>query len=47
MVVTAEAFTNRHRDRIFDFAMRNRIPTIFGIAGSAEFGGFSVVAGGL
>src|SRR3984893_15177227 len=30
MVVTAEAFTNRHRDRIVDFAMRNRIPTIFG-----------------
>ena len=29
LVVTAEPFTNRHRDRILDFTMRNRIPAIY------------------
>ena len=29
LLVTAEAFTIRHRDRIVDFTMRNGIPTMF------------------
>jgi putative ABC transport system substrate-binding protein len=40
LLVTAEPFTRLHRDRILDFTMKNRIPTIY------EDGGF-VRAGGL
>lgn len=40
ILVTAEAFTNLHRDRILDFVSRSHIPTIY------EDGGF-VRAGGL
>jgi putative tryptophan/tyrosine transport system substrate-binding protein len=29
LLVTAEAFTVRHRDRIVDFTLRRRIPTMF------------------
>jgi putative tryptophan/tyrosine transport system substrate-binding protein len=29
LLVTTEAFTNRHRDRIVDFAMRHRIPAMY------------------
>jgi ABC-type uncharacterized transport system substrate-binding protein len=29
LLVTAEAFTNRHRDRIVDFTMSNRIPAMY------------------
>jgi putative ABC transport system substrate-binding protein len=39
MVVTAEAFTNLHRDRILEFALRNRIPTIYEDGGFARAGG--------
>jgi putative ABC transport system substrate-binding protein len=39
LVVTAEAFTNRHRDRILDFTMRNRIPAIYEDGRFAQAGG--------
>jgi putative tryptophan/tyrosine transport system substrate-binding protein len=39
LVVTAEAFTNRHRDRILDFALRSRIPTIYEDGNFARAGG--------
>jgi putative ABC transport system substrate-binding protein len=39
LVVTAEAFTNRNRDRILDFSMRNRIPTIYEDGSFARAGG--------
>ena len=39
-MITAETFTNRHRDRIVDFANRNKIPAFY------EEGRF-VQAGGL
>jgi putative ABC transport system substrate-binding protein len=39
MVVTAEAFTNRHRDRILDFIMRNRIPAVYEDGRFAQAGG--------
>ena len=39
LVVTAETFTNRHRDRIIDFALRNRIPAIYEDARFAQAGG--------
>ena len=29
LLVTVEAFTNRHRDRIIDFAIRNGIPAMY------------------
>jgi putative tryptophan/tyrosine transport system substrate-binding protein len=37
--VTAEAFTVYHRDRILDFAMRNRIPAIYEDGDFARAGG--------
>jgi putative tryptophan/tyrosine transport system substrate-binding protein len=39
LLVTAEAFTMRHRDRIIDFAMRNHIPAIYEDGGFARAGG--------
>jgi putative ABC transport system substrate-binding protein len=39
LVVTAEAFTNRHRDRILDFTMRNRIPAVYEDGRFAQAGG--------
>ena len=39
LVVTAEAFTNRNRDRILDFSMRNHIPTIYEDGSFARAGG--------
>ena len=39
LVVTAEAFTNRHRDRILDFTIRNRIPAVYEDGRFAQAGG--------
>jgi putative ABC transport system substrate-binding protein len=39
LVVTAEAFTNRHLDRILDFTMRNRIPAVYEDGRFAQAGG--------
>ncbi|MBI1778054.1 MAG: ABC transporter substrate-binding protein, partial [Proteobacteria bacterium] len=39
LLVTAETFTNYHRDRILDFTMRNRIPAIYEDARFARAGG--------
>jgi ABC-type uncharacterized transport system substrate-binding protein len=39
LLVTAEPFTNRHRDRIVDFTMRNRIPTMYEEQGLVSAGG--------
>jgi putative ABC transport system substrate-binding protein len=39
LLVTAEPFTNRHRDRIVDFTMRNRIPTMYEEQGLVRAGG--------
>jgi putative ABC transport system substrate-binding protein len=39
LVVTAETFTIRHRDRILDFAMRNRIPAMYENGEFARAGG--------
>ena len=38
-MVTAEAFTNRHRDRILDFTIRNRIPAVYEDGRFAQAGG--------
>src|SRR6266849_2408443 len=39
LVVTAETFTIRHRDRILDFALRNRIPAMYENGEFARAGG--------
>jgi putative ABC transport system substrate-binding protein len=39
LLVTAEPFTRRHRDRILDFTMKNRIPTIYEDSGFVRAGG--------
>ena len=39
LLVTAEPFTNRHRDRILEFAMRNRIPAMYEESRFVEAGG--------
>jgi putative tryptophan/tyrosine transport system substrate-binding protein len=40
LVVTAEPFTNRHRDMILDFARKNRLPAIYEDGDFARAGGF-------
>ena len=39
LLVTAEPFTNQHRDRILEFAMRNRIPAMYEESRFVEAGG--------
>jgi putative ABC transport system substrate-binding protein len=39
LLVTAEPFTNRHRDRILEFAMHNRIPAMYEESRFVEAGG--------
>jgi putative tryptophan/tyrosine transport system substrate-binding protein len=39
LLVTAEPFTRRYRDRILDFTMKNRIPAIYEDSGFVQAGG--------